>query len=40
MEDGKALPAGPNAGSFEPLPLAEVAITSGRLRAAIDKNGG
>jgi CO/xanthine dehydrogenase Mo-binding subunit len=29
-KDGKAYPAGPNAGSFEPLPLAEIALKSGR----------
>ncbi|HEX3537967.1 MAG TPA: xanthine dehydrogenase family protein molybdopterin-binding subunit [Stellaceae bacterium] len=28
--DGKAYPAGPNAGSFEPLSLAEIALKSGR----------
>src|SRR6476659_4665274 len=28
--DGMAYPAGPNAGSFEPLPLAEIALKSGR----------
>jgi hypothetical protein len=29
-KDGKAYPAGPNTGSFEPLPLAEIALKSGR----------
>jgi CO/xanthine dehydrogenase Mo-binding subunit len=29
-KDGRAYPAGPNAGSFEPLPLAEIALKSGR----------
>jgi CO/xanthine dehydrogenase Mo-binding subunit len=29
-KDGKAFPAGAHAGSFEPLPLAEIALKSGR----------
>jgi CO/xanthine dehydrogenase Mo-binding subunit len=34
-KDGKAYPAGPNAGSFEPLPLAEIALKSGRTGGPI-----
>src|SRR5216684_1841035 len=34
-KDGKAWPAGPNAGSFEPLPLAEIALKSGRTGGPI-----
>src|SRR5205085_2420755 len=34
-KDGKAYPAGPNAGSFEPLPLAEIALQSGRTGGPI-----
>src|SRR5438067_12789749 len=33
--DGKAYPAGPNAGSFEPLSLAEIALKSGRTGGPI-----
>src|SRR5271165_6547133 len=33
--DGCAYPAGPNAGSFEPLPLAEIAMKSGRTGGPI-----
>jgi CO/xanthine dehydrogenase Mo-binding subunit len=33
--DGKAYPAGANAGSFEPLPLAEIALKSGRTGGPI-----
>ena len=34
-KDGKAYPAGPNAGSFEPLSLAEIALKSGRTGGPI-----
>jgi len=34
-KDGKAWPAGPNAGSFEPLSLAEIALRSGRTGGPI-----
>jgi CO/xanthine dehydrogenase Mo-binding subunit len=34
-KDGKALPAGANAGSFEPLSLADIAIKSGRTGGPI-----
>ncbi len=34
-KDGKAYPAGANAGSFEPLPLAEIALKSGRTGGPI-----
>ncbi|HVC56541.1 MAG TPA: xanthine dehydrogenase family protein molybdopterin-binding subunit [Stellaceae bacterium] len=34
-KDGKAFPAGPNAGSFEPLSLAEIALKSGRTGGPI-----
>ena len=34
-KDGKAFPAGANAGSFEPLPLAEIALKSGRTGGPI-----
>jgi CO/xanthine dehydrogenase Mo-binding subunit len=34
-KDGKALPAGPNAGSFEPLDLAAIAAKSGRTGGPI-----
>jgi CO/xanthine dehydrogenase Mo-binding subunit len=34
-KDGKAYPAGPNAGSFEPLPLAEIALKAGRTGGPI-----
>ena len=34
-KDGKAWPAGANAGSFEPLPLAEIALKSGRTGGPI-----
>jgi CO/xanthine dehydrogenase Mo-binding subunit len=34
-KDGCAYPAGPNAGSFEPLPLAEIALKSGRTGGPI-----
>jgi CO/xanthine dehydrogenase Mo-binding subunit len=34
-KDGKAYPAGPNAGSFEPLSLADIAIKSGRTGGPI-----
>ena len=34
-KDGKAFPAGPNAGSFDPLPLAEIALKSGRTGGPI-----
>jgi CO/xanthine dehydrogenase Mo-binding subunit len=33
--DGMAWPAGPNAGSFEPLPLAEIALKAGRTGGPI-----
>src|SRR5437667_433709 len=33
--DGQAFPAGANAGSFEPLPLAEIALKSGRTGGPI-----
>ncbi|HEX3860410.1 MAG TPA: xanthine dehydrogenase family protein molybdopterin-binding subunit [Stellaceae bacterium] len=35
-KDGKAYPAGPNAGSFEPLSLAEIAAKSGRTGGPIN----
>jgi CO/xanthine dehydrogenase Mo-binding subunit len=34
-KDGKAYPAGANAGSFEPLPLAEIALKAGRTGGPI-----
>jgi len=34
-KDGKAYPAGANAGSFDPLPLAEIALKSGRTGGPI-----
>src|SRR5438034_5997146 len=34
-KDGQAFPAGANAGSFEPLPLAEIALKSGRTGGPI-----
>ncbi|MBV9860048.1 MAG: xanthine dehydrogenase family protein molybdopterin-binding subunit, partial [Alphaproteobacteria bacterium] len=34
-KDGKAYPAGPNAGSFEPLSLGEIALKSGRTGGPI-----
>ncbi|MBO0736065.1 MAG: xanthine dehydrogenase family protein molybdopterin-binding subunit [Alphaproteobacteria bacterium] len=34
-KDGKAYPAGPNAGSFEPISLAEIALKSGRTGGPI-----
>jgi CO/xanthine dehydrogenase Mo-binding subunit len=34
-EDGKAYPAGPNAGSFEPLSLPEIALKAGRTGGPI-----
>jgi CO/xanthine dehydrogenase Mo-binding subunit len=34
-KDGKAYPAGPNAGSFEPLSLQEIALKSGRTGGPI-----
>ncbi len=34
-KDGKAYPAGPNAGSFEPLSLADIALKSGRTGGPI-----
>src|SRR5215468_9633569 len=34
-KDGKAWPAGANAGSFEPLPLAEIALKAGRTGGPI-----
>src|SRR5437763_12846256 len=34
-KDGKAYPAGPNAGSFEPLSLQEIALKAGRTGGAI-----
>src|SRR5215470_12307358 len=34
-KDGKAFPAGANAGSFEPLPLAEIALKAGRTGGPI-----
>jgi CO/xanthine dehydrogenase Mo-binding subunit len=34
-KDGKAYPAGPNAGSFEPLSLAEIALKAGRTGGPI-----
>ena len=34
-KDGCAYPAGPNAGSFEPLPLAEIALKAGRTGGPI-----
>jgi CO/xanthine dehydrogenase Mo-binding subunit len=34
-KDGKAYPAGANAGGFEPLPLAEIALKSGRTGGPI-----
>jgi CO/xanthine dehydrogenase Mo-binding subunit len=34
-KDGEAYPAGANAGSFEPLPLAEIALKSGRTGGPI-----
>src|SRR5256885_17047282 len=33
-KDGKAFPAGPNAGSFEPLSLQEIALKAGRAGGA------
>ena len=33
--DGKAYPAGPNAGTFEPMPLAEIAIKAARTGGPI-----
>ncbi|HEX3952593.1 MAG TPA: xanthine dehydrogenase family protein molybdopterin-binding subunit [Stellaceae bacterium] len=33
--DGKAYPAGPNAGSFEPMPLAEIALKAARTGGPI-----
>jgi CO/xanthine dehydrogenase Mo-binding subunit len=34
-KDGKAYPAGPNAGSFEPMPLHEIALKAGRTGGPI-----
>jgi CO/xanthine dehydrogenase Mo-binding subunit len=34
-KDGKAYPAGPNAGSFEPLSIAEIAVKAGRTGGPI-----
>src|SRR5205814_7964363 len=35
FKDGKAYPAGPNAGSFEPLSVAEIALKAGRTGGPI-----
>src|SRR5260370_14758240 len=35
-KDGKAYPAGPNAGSFEPLSLEEIALKAGRTGGPIN----
>jgi CO/xanthine dehydrogenase Mo-binding subunit len=34
-EDGRAFPAGPNAGTFDPLPLAEIAVKAARTGGPI-----
>ena len=38
-KDGKAYPAGPNAGSFEPLSLAEIALKAARTGGPITRRG-
>jgi CO/xanthine dehydrogenase Mo-binding subunit len=35
FKDGKAYPAGPNAGSFEPLSIADIALKGGRTGGPI-----
>src|SRR2546423_11003241 len=38
-KDGKAYPAGPNAGSFEPLSVADIAVEAGRTGGAVSAQG-